>query len=238
MRAVITLGMSWAALRARGAGGAQADPRRQRALLGAARSGCAGLTCFYYSLVHLPLGEATLMQYTNPVWPRCWRRCCCASTWAARGRVPRGEPRRRGAGGAAGRRCSAAAARRSRSARWPSRCSGALCSAAAYVTVRAHGRRRGLAARGALPAAGDGAGDAAVRAARLGVADAARVAAARRRSASPRRSRRCSMTRGLQRESRRARDGGGLPADRVRRGVGLPRVRRAAGRVDARPARR
>jgi drug/metabolite transporter (DMT)-like permease len=30
--------------------------------------GFAGLTCFYYGLVHLPLAEATVIQYTNPVW--------------------------------------------------------------------------------------------------------------------------------------------------------------------------
>ena len=29
--------------------------------------GAIGINCFYYySLVHLPLGEATLIQYTNP----------------------------------------------------------------------------------------------------------------------------------------------------------------------------
>jgi drug/metabolite transporter (DMT)-like permease len=30
--------------------------------------GTLGLTCFYWSVVHLPLADATLLQYTNPVW--------------------------------------------------------------------------------------------------------------------------------------------------------------------------
>ena len=31
--------------------------------------GAIGINCFYYySLVHLPLGEATLIQYTNPIF--------------------------------------------------------------------------------------------------------------------------------------------------------------------------
>ena len=30
--------------------------------------GFGGLTCFYYSLVHLPLAEATVIQYMNPVF--------------------------------------------------------------------------------------------------------------------------------------------------------------------------
>lgn len=30
--------------------------------------GFAALSCFYYALVHLPLADATVLQYTNPVW--------------------------------------------------------------------------------------------------------------------------------------------------------------------------
>jgi drug/metabolite transporter (DMT)-like permease len=68
VRAVLTLGMSWAALRSAGLSVRSPDPRRQRALLWRGALGCAGLTCFYASLVRLPLAEATLLQYTNPIW--------------------------------------------------------------------------------------------------------------------------------------------------------------------------
>lgn len=30
--------------------------------------GFAALSCFYYALTHLPLPDATLIQYTNPIW--------------------------------------------------------------------------------------------------------------------------------------------------------------------------
>jgi len=30
--------------------------------------GFISLTCFYFALIHLPLAEATVIQYTNPVW--------------------------------------------------------------------------------------------------------------------------------------------------------------------------
>jgi drug/metabolite transporter (DMT)-like permease len=65
VRAVLTLALSWLALRharlpMRG--------RYPRALLVRGGLGCAGLTCFYWSLLHLPLAEATLIQYSNPIW--------------------------------------------------------------------------------------------------------------------------------------------------------------------------
>ena len=68
VRAVLTLGMSWAALRRAGLAVRSPDPARQRALLWRGAFGCLGLTCFYASLVRLPLAEATLLQYTNPIW--------------------------------------------------------------------------------------------------------------------------------------------------------------------------
>jgi drug/metabolite transporter (DMT)-like permease len=68
VRAVLTLGMSWAALRSAGLAVRSPDPGRQRALLWRGALGCVGLTCFYASLVRLPLAEATLLQYTNPIW--------------------------------------------------------------------------------------------------------------------------------------------------------------------------
>jgi drug/metabolite transporter (DMT)-like permease len=50
--------------------------RARLALLGSRRLalvlrgllGFAALSCFYYALVHLPLADATVLQYTNPVW--------------------------------------------------------------------------------------------------------------------------------------------------------------------------
>jgi drug/metabolite transporter (DMT)-like permease len=30
--------------------------------------GFAALSCFYYGIIHLPLADATVLQYTNPVW--------------------------------------------------------------------------------------------------------------------------------------------------------------------------
>jgi drug/metabolite transporter (DMT)-like permease len=30
--------------------------------------GFAALSCFYYGVIHLPLADATVLQYTNPVW--------------------------------------------------------------------------------------------------------------------------------------------------------------------------
>jgi drug/metabolite transporter (DMT)-like permease len=65
VRALITLALSYASLRRAGLGVRGTHPRL---LLLRGVAGCAGLTCFYYSLVHLPLGEATLIQYTNPVF--------------------------------------------------------------------------------------------------------------------------------------------------------------------------
>ena len=65
VRAVITLALSWWALRR------ARLPLRGRhpgALLLRGGLGCAGLTCFYWSLLHLPLAEATLVQYSNPIW--------------------------------------------------------------------------------------------------------------------------------------------------------------------------
>ena len=64
-RAVITLALSWAAVRHAGVSpwGTRRDLLLLRGVLG-----CLGLTCFYFSIVHIPLGEATLIQYTNPVF--------------------------------------------------------------------------------------------------------------------------------------------------------------------------
>ncbi|MBS1833912.1 MAG: DMT family transporter [Acidobacteria bacterium] len=66
MRAVFTLAISWWALRR-----ADVQPplgRNRRLLLLRGLLGALGINCFYFSLVHLPLGDATLLQYTNPVF--------------------------------------------------------------------------------------------------------------------------------------------------------------------------
>ena len=65
VRAVVTLALSWALVRR-----AKLDPwgNRKGMLVLRGLLGCAALTCFYFSIVHLPLAEATVIQYTNPVF--------------------------------------------------------------------------------------------------------------------------------------------------------------------------
>ena len=65
VRAVVTLVLSWAMLRH-----ARLSPWGGRRGLLAVRGiiGFLSLTCFYFGIVHLPLAEATLIQYTNPVF--------------------------------------------------------------------------------------------------------------------------------------------------------------------------
>ncbi len=64
-RAVVALVLSWSMLRRRGM-----NPWAGHKGLLAVRGllGFGALTCFYYSLVHLPLAEATVIQYMNPVF--------------------------------------------------------------------------------------------------------------------------------------------------------------------------
>lgn len=64
-RGAVTLALSWMALRrvrvlARG--------ERRGLLLLRGLFGFAALSCFYYALIHLPLADATVIQYTNPVF--------------------------------------------------------------------------------------------------------------------------------------------------------------------------
>jgi drug/metabolite transporter (DMT)-like permease len=65
VRGLITLGISWALLRH---AGLPAFGTRRRALLTRGFLGFAALNCFYYAVVHLPLAEATVLQYLNPLW--------------------------------------------------------------------------------------------------------------------------------------------------------------------------
>ena len=64
-RGLITLGLSWWALRRLGIApwGTQ-----RRLLVFRGTLGSIALICFFYSILHLPLGEATLIQNMNPVF--------------------------------------------------------------------------------------------------------------------------------------------------------------------------
>jgi drug/metabolite transporter (DMT)-like permease len=64
-RGVITLALSWWALRRVGVS-PWGTNRRLLAVRGTL--GSTALLCYFYSLVHLPLGEATLIQNMNPVF--------------------------------------------------------------------------------------------------------------------------------------------------------------------------
>lgn len=64
-RAAISLALSWIALRR---AGRRPWGRRRRLLVLRGMLGFLALSCFYYALVHLPLADATVIQYTNPVF--------------------------------------------------------------------------------------------------------------------------------------------------------------------------
>jgi drug/metabolite transporter (DMT)-like permease len=65
VRAVVTLALSaWAVRRA----GVDPRGRRRGLLLLRGVLGFSALSAFYYAVVHLPLADATVLQYTNPVW--------------------------------------------------------------------------------------------------------------------------------------------------------------------------
>ena len=64
-RSVITLGLSWWAIRRLGL---PVLGSNRRLLFVRGVLGSTALLFYFYSIVHLPLGEATLIQYTNPVF--------------------------------------------------------------------------------------------------------------------------------------------------------------------------
>ena len=64
-RAVVTLALSVLLLRRARVRPWGTQPRR---LLVRGLLGFGGLTCFYYGLTHLPIADATVLQYTNPVF--------------------------------------------------------------------------------------------------------------------------------------------------------------------------
>jgi drug/metabolite transporter (DMT)-like permease len=65
VRGVLTLGFTYLLLRR-----ASVPPLgfRRRGLVARGFLGYGALSCFYFALVHLPLAEATVLQYTNPLW--------------------------------------------------------------------------------------------------------------------------------------------------------------------------
>lgn len=64
-RGVVTLVLSWGLLRSAGIP-LWGHDRKRLALRGLL--GFGALSCFYFSLVHLPIAEATVIQYMNPVF--------------------------------------------------------------------------------------------------------------------------------------------------------------------------
>jgi drug/metabolite transporter (DMT)-like permease len=65
VRSVVTLVMSWWLLRR---AGTVPWGRRKGLLVLRGLLGFLALTCFYYSVVHIPLADATVIHYTNPVY--------------------------------------------------------------------------------------------------------------------------------------------------------------------------
>jgi drug/metabolite transporter (DMT)-like permease len=64
-RSSVGAALCWYSLRRRGV---PLWGERRRLLLLRGLLGYAALSCFFYALVHLPLAEATVIQYTNPVF--------------------------------------------------------------------------------------------------------------------------------------------------------------------------
>jgi drug/metabolite transporter (DMT)-like permease len=64
-RSVVMLLITWVALRR---SGLPVLGERRGLLVLRGLLGFGALTCFYYALIHLPLADATVIQYTNPVF--------------------------------------------------------------------------------------------------------------------------------------------------------------------------
>lgn len=135
-RAVVSLVLSYGLLRRAGVP-IWGTNRRLLVLRGVL--GFAALACFYYALVHLPLAEATVIQYTNPVFTALlaawllrerfgvWEGACVAASLAGVLLIARPGFLFGGAGALEPVTVAIALA-------------GALFSAGAYVTVRRLGR--------------------------------------------------------------------------------------------------
>lgn len=65
IRSLLVLLLSWAALRRSGV--KLRGPSRHWLLILRGLTGFGSLTCFYYAVTHLPLAEATVIHFTNPV---------------------------------------------------------------------------------------------------------------------------------------------------------------------------
>lgn len=63
-RVVVTLAMSWWALKSLGI-----DPwgNNKRLLVARGLAGFGGLSCYFYAVTHLPLADATVIQFCNPM---------------------------------------------------------------------------------------------------------------------------------------------------------------------------
>src|SRR5690606_30586442 len=82
VRGVLNATFTWGMLRQ-----AHVRPWGTRPLVLALRGlfGFLALLCLYYGLVHLPLADATVLQYTNPVWTALF------AAWLLKERMVRGE---------------------------------------------------------------------------------------------------------------------------------------------------
>lgn len=82
VRGVLNAGFTWGLLRQAGV-----RPRGNRPWVLILRGifGFLALSCLYYGLVHLPLADATVLQYTNPVWTALF------AAWLLNERMVRGE---------------------------------------------------------------------------------------------------------------------------------------------------
>lgn len=66
-RAVVALVLSYAAIRKLGIS-PWGDVEVRKLLIIRGVLGFVGLTCFFYAITHLPLGDSTVIQYTNPIF--------------------------------------------------------------------------------------------------------------------------------------------------------------------------
>lgn len=66
-RAVIALVLSYGAIRRLGIS-PWGEPGTRGLLFVRGLLGFVGLTCFFYAITHLPLGDSTVIQYTNPIF--------------------------------------------------------------------------------------------------------------------------------------------------------------------------
>ena len=82
VRGVLNAGFTLALLRR---AGVRPWGSRPRVLVARGLFGFLALSCLYYGLVHLPLADATVLQYTNPVWTALF------AAWLLQERMGRGE---------------------------------------------------------------------------------------------------------------------------------------------------